>query len=96
MPLARSRVGLLEYDQVMGIDWEWLAADDATTGAPLGGPKTDHVPLIQPNKGEAFGFHGGLRSSGRHRARTRGEKIKLKARTPAGAREDGSSRPRIV
>jgi hypothetical protein len=56
MPLARSGVGLLEYDQVMGVDWEWLAADDATTGAPLGGPSTDHIPLIQPNKGEAFRF----------------------------------------
>src|SRR5256712_10790718 len=32
------RQGLLEYDEVIGIDWSFLAADGAMTKAPLGGP----------------------------------------------------------
>ena len=31
------RQGLLEYDEVVGIDWAWLAGDGAMTKAPLGG-----------------------------------------------------------
>jgi hypothetical protein len=38
------RQGLLEYDDVVGIDWEWLAADGAMGKAPLGGPKTGPNP----------------------------------------------------
>src|SRR4051812_26325129 len=34
------RQGLLSYDGLVGIDWEWLAADGAMTKAPLGGKKT--------------------------------------------------------
>ena len=30
------RQGLLDYDEVVGIDWAWLAADGAMTKAPLG------------------------------------------------------------
>ena len=29
--------GLLEYEQLKGIDWEWLSLDGCTTKAPLGG-----------------------------------------------------------
>ena len=32
------RQGLLAYDELVGIDWSWLAADGAITKAPLGGP----------------------------------------------------------
>ena len=28
--------GLLEYDQIKGIDWEWQAIDDSLTKPPLG------------------------------------------------------------
>ena len=31
------RAGLLEYDERVGIDWEWQAIDGAMTKAPLGG-----------------------------------------------------------
>ncbi|WP_408639505.1 IS5 family transposase [Noviherbaspirillum autotrophicum] len=33
------RLGLLEYDELQGIDWSWLAMDGALTKAPLGGKK---------------------------------------------------------
>jgi transposase len=38
------RLGLLAYDGVAGIDWEWLSADGAMTKAPLGGKKTGPNP----------------------------------------------------
>jgi hypothetical protein len=38
------REGLLDYDDEVGIDWSWLAADGAMTKAPLGGPKTGPNP----------------------------------------------------
>jgi hypothetical protein len=38
------REGLLEYDEVVGIDWDFLSADGAKTKAPLGGPKTGPNP----------------------------------------------------
>ena len=31
--------GLLEYEQLKGIDWSWLSMDGAMTKAPLGGEK---------------------------------------------------------
>jgi hypothetical protein len=34
------RQGLLDYDQQVGIDWSFLAADGAMTKAPLGGAAT--------------------------------------------------------
>jgi len=33
------RLGVLEYDELKGIDWGWLALDGAMTKAPLGGEK---------------------------------------------------------
>src|SRR5260221_1938524 len=38
------RHSLLDYDDEVGIDWSWLAADGAMTKAPLGGPKTGPNP----------------------------------------------------
>ena len=38
------RQGLLEYDEQVGIDWAFLAADGAMTKAPLGGLKTGPNP----------------------------------------------------
>ena len=31
--------GVLEYDGLMGLDWEWQAMDGAMTKAPLGGKR---------------------------------------------------------
>jgi putative transposase len=45
------RQGLLEYDEQVGIDWSFMAADGATTKAPLGGPKTGPNPTDRAKKG---------------------------------------------
>jgi putative transposase len=45
------RQGLLEYDEVVGIDWGWLAADGAMTKAPLGGAKTGPNPTDRAKRG---------------------------------------------
>lgn len=39
------RLGLLEYDELRGIDWSWLALDGAMTKAPLGGEKNRAQPM---------------------------------------------------
>ena len=36
--------GLLEYDQLKGIDWSWQSMDGAMTKAPLGGEKSGPQP----------------------------------------------------
>lgn len=36
--------GLLEYDELKGLDWQWLAMDGAMTKAPLGGEKDRQKP----------------------------------------------------
>ena len=38
------RAGLLEYDALKGIQWEWQALDGAMTKAPLGGEKMREKP----------------------------------------------------
>ncbi len=47
------RQGLLAYDQQVGIDWAWLAADGAMSKAPLGGPKTGPNPTDRAKKGRS-------------------------------------------
>jgi len=42
--LALWKQGLLEYDQLQGIDWSWLSMDGAMTKAPLGGEKHGQKP----------------------------------------------------
>ena len=38
--------GLVEYDALQEIDWEWLAMDGAMTKAPLGGKRWARTPRI--------------------------------------------------
>src|ERR1700736_4935667 len=38
------KAGLLEYDCLKGIDWEWLSMDGCMTKAPLGGEKDGQKP----------------------------------------------------
>jgi transposase len=38
------RRGLLEYEQLQGIDWEWQSLDGSMTKAPLGGEKHGKKP----------------------------------------------------
>jgi hypothetical protein len=47
------RQGLLDYDEQVGIDWSWLAADGAMTKAPLGGPKTGPNPTDRAKGGRS-------------------------------------------
>jgi putative transposase len=47
------RQGLLEYDEQIGIDWSWLAADGAMSKAPLGGPKTGRNPTDRAKGGRS-------------------------------------------
>jgi putative transposase len=59
------RQGLLEYDKVVGIDCQWLAAAGAMTKAPLGGEQTGPNPTDRGKKGRNVGFsarRGGYRS----------------------------------
>jgi len=42
--LALWKSGLVAYDALKGIDWEWLAMDGAMTKAPLGGKKVGKNP----------------------------------------------------
>lgn len=67
------REGLLEYDETVGIDWSFLAADGAMTKAPLGGPKTGPNPTDRAKRGPSARSSRtpqGSRSGSRTRART--------------------------
>lgn len=45
------RQELLAYDELKGIDWEWLSCDGAMGKAPLGGEKTGPNPTDRAKKG---------------------------------------------
>jgi putative transposase len=45
------RQELLAYDQLRGIDWEWLSCDGAMGKAPLGGEHTGPNPTDRAKKG---------------------------------------------
>lgn len=57
------RQGLLDYDQVVGIDWEWLAADGAMAKAPLGGERTGPNPTDRAKRGRSVRFSARRRGS---------------------------------
>src|SRR5215218_4823557 len=67
------RQGLLDYDEQVGIEWDWLAADGAMTKAPLGGPKTGPNPTDRAKGAkrsvltEAAGVPVGLAHEGANR-----------------------------
>ena len=87
------RRGLLAYDELEGIDWEWQAIDGAMTKAPLGGEKDGQEPHGSRQVGrEAVGPDRRGRGPARRR-RGRGER----ARQVAGRRdaaEPAGGRPR--
>lgn len=67
------RQGLLKYDELKGIDWEWLALDGAMGKAPLGGEETGPNPTDRAKRGRRSRFsvtRRGSRSGSRPRART--------------------------
>jgi transposase len=45
------RQGLLAYDELQGVDWEWLSCDGAMGKAPLGGEATGPNPTDRAKKG---------------------------------------------
>ncbi|MBV7337540.1 IS5 family transposase [Chloroflexi bacterium TSY] len=45
------RKGLLAYNQVAGIDWQWQSMDGAMNKAPLGGEKTGPNPTDRAKQG---------------------------------------------
>ena len=66
--------GLQEYDELKGLDWEWLAMDGAMTKAPLGGERTGRNPTDRGKLGtkrslltEANGVPVGLAVEGANR-----------------------------
>jgi putative transposase len=67
------RQELLAYDQLRGIDWEWLSCDGAMGKAPLGGEHTGPNPTDRAKKGRSGPFSAtaaASRSGSRSLART--------------------------
>lgn len=67
-------MGLREYDELKGLDWEWLAMDGAMTKAPLGGERVGRNPTDRGKLGtkrsplvEAAGVPVGLAVAGANR-----------------------------
>jgi transposase len=50
------RQGLVAYDGLKGIDWEWLSCDGAMGKAPLGGEQTGRNPTDRAKKGSSARF----------------------------------------
>jgi transposase len=66
--LALWKTGLLEYDCLKGIDWEWLSMDGCMTKAPLGGKKDREKPHRSGQEGRQAQPAGrGQRHSTGHR-----------------------------
>jgi len=58
--------GLLEYDELRGLDWKWQAMDGAMTKAPLGGGKNGQKPHGSgKTRRQAFGAVRGRRGADR-------------------------------
>jgi transposase len=65
------RQGLLAYDELKGIEWEWLSCDGVMGKAPLGGEATGPNPTDRAKKGEALASLRGQGRSARGRDRRR-------------------------
>jgi len=53
------KAGLAEYDEVLGIAWEWQSVDGAMTKAPLGGDQTGPNPTDRGKKRNEAQHQGG-------------------------------------
>lgn len=66
------QAGLLEFDQRVGLDWQWQSMDGAMTKAPLGGKIHRAQPLRPRQKGhQAKRAHRGTRTTNRRGCRGR-------------------------
>jgi transposase len=93
--------GLLEYDQLKGIDWSWLSMDGCMTKAPLGGGKTGKNPTDRAKLGvkrsllvEGRGIPIGVAVDGANRndfqmARSTIESIPVERPEPSAAKPQG-------
>jgi putative transposase len=68
------QAGVARFDELRGIDWEWLAMDGAMTKAPLGGGNTGRNPTDRGKSGvkrslltEGHGIPIGLEVAGANR-----------------------------
>ena len=64
--LERGLAGVERFDELCGIDWDWLSMDGAMTKAPLGGEKNrpqSHRP--RQERRETQSAHGGAWSPNR-------------------------------
>ncbi len=78
------QAGLEAFDEIQGLDWDWLSMDGAMTKAPLGGEKNRSEPDGSRQKGsETQRADGGAWNSGRHG----GQRSEL-SRHEVGARHD--------
>jgi len=46
------QVGVEQFDELKGLDWDWLSMDGAMTKAPLGGADTGKNPTDRGKKGQ--------------------------------------------
>ena len=79
--LTLWQAGIEQFDELRGIDWQWLSMDGAMTKAPLGGKTTGPNPTDRAKKGEALTPVRGEGRAARDRDRRREHQ-----RLPAAAR----------
>ena len=84
---------LREYDEDIGIDWEWQSLDGSMTKAPLGGKKDGQEPDGSgQDRDQAVDSHGrpwGAPGSGRGRSQSPGYEV---GRADPGKHSDRASR----
>jgi len=47
--VAMWELGLKDYDEMVGIAWEWMSMDGAMVKAPLGGQQPGQTPQTEPS-----------------------------------------------
>jgi transposase len=95
------QAGVEQFDELRGIDWEWLALDGAMTKAPLGGEQTGPNPTDRGKSGakrslltEGHGVPIGLATDGANRhdmklVRPTLERIVIERPAPSAEHEQG-------
>src|SRR5262245_8735173 len=79
------KAGLLEYDCLKGIDWEWVSMDGSMTKAPLGGEKDRQ----KPHRPSQAGGQAQRAGRSRRRAGRSGRGRRQPQRHEAGTRNAG-------
>jgi transposase len=82
------QVGVEQFDELQGIDWDWLSMDGAMTKAPLGGEKN----RPQSDRSRESGRQTVVADRGAWRPHRRGESSGDKPRHETGACDDREHR----